>query len=130
MVDDDDSIRRVAQLTLGAIGKFEVILARSGREALEIVVKESPDLILLDVMMPGMDGPTVFAQLKDNPNTARIPVVFMTAKIQKHEVESYTLLGATAVISKPFEPMELPKQLRQIYSDAMVRMPSPTAVAC
>lgn len=118
MVDDDDAIRRVAQLTLSRIGKFEVALAKSGAEALDLVSKDRPDLILLDVMMPGMDGPAVFHRLKQNEQTEAIPIVFMTAKIQRHEVEAYSQMGATGVISKPFEPGELPDQLRQLYRSA------------
>ncbi len=117
-VDDDEGIRRVAQITLTRIGKLEVLLAKNGAEALEMLKSEHPDLILLDVMMPGMDGPAVLAKLKQNPETAGIPVIFLTAKIQKHEVEAYSKLGACGVISKPFEPIELAEQVRQLYRRA------------
>ena len=115
MVDDDDGIRRIAQLTLTKLGKFEIVLARSGKEALALVQEHNPDLILLDVMMPEMDGPAVLKELRSNEKTATIPVVFMTAKIQRHEVQAYSQMGASGVISKPFEPSELPGQLRELY---------------
>jgi CheY-like chemotaxis protein len=115
-VDDDEGIRRVAQITLTRIGKLDVLLAKSGKEALELLQSERPDLILLDVMMPGMDGPAVLEKLRQNPDTASIPVIFLTAKIQKHEVEEYSQLGACGVISKPFEPTELAEQVRQLYN--------------
>lgn len=120
LVDDDENIRRVAELTLTKLAKFDAYIAKSGMEALEAIPNFQPDLIILDVMMPKMDGPTVFAELKKNPATASIAVVFMTAKIQKHEVEAYTALGANAVISKPFEPSELGLQLRKIYAQSQL----------
>jgi two-component system, OmpR family, response regulator len=119
IIDDDDSIRRIAELTLTRIGKFEVKLCKTHTEAFELLNTYVPDLILLDVMMPGMDGPTVLINLRQNVKTASIPVVFMTAKIQRHEVEAYSKLGATGLIRKPFEPAELPGELRRLYSGAM-----------
>ncbi|HEY9774194.1 MAG TPA: response regulator [Planktothrix sp.] len=119
ILDDDDSIRRIAELTLTRIGKFEVKLCKHHTEFFELLTGYLPDLILLDVMMPGMDGPTVLSNLRKDPRTASIPVVFMTAKIQRHEVEAYSQLGASGLIRKPFEPAELPVELRRLYAGAM-----------
>ena len=119
IVDDDAGIRRIAELSLTKVGKLEVSLAKSGAEALQLLANEKPDLILLDVMMPGMDGPAVLAELRRNPDTANIPVVFLTAKIQQRDVDSYAKLGALGVIGKPFEPTELAQELRKLYAQAM-----------
>jgi len=116
MVDDDASIRRIAQIGLTGVGKFEVVLASSGAQALELFVSEKPDLILLDVMMPGMDGPATLLKLRELDLLSRVPVIFMTAKVQKQEVEGYRLLGACGVISKPFDPMTLSAEVQEIAS--------------
>jgi CheY-like chemotaxis protein len=116
MVDDEPHVRRVAELSLSRVGKWTVILAASGPEAIAAAEREKPDLILLDVMMPGMDGPTTLNALQELPATASIPVVFMTAKVQEREIERYLGLGAAGVICKPFDPMELPDHIRRIVS--------------
>ncbi|HZI11668.1 MAG TPA: response regulator, partial [Myxococcus sp.] len=90
------------------------VLASSGAEALEKAAAEKPDLILLDVMMPVMDGPTTFAKLRAQEATAHTPIIFMTAKIQKQEVARYLELGALGVIGKPFDPMTLPQEIRKL----------------
>jgi CheY-like chemotaxis protein len=92
----------------------EVVEATNGLEAVEVARRELPTLILLDVMMPELDGPGTFARLRENPATAGIPVIFMTAKAQPHEVASYRALGAAGVIAKPFDPMTLPAEVRTI----------------
>jgi len=114
VVDDEPHIRRIGELALRSVGGLEVHLAASGAEAVELAAAERPDVILLDVMMPGMDGPTTLGTLRERPETARIPVIFMTAKVQKHEVERYLRLGAAGVIAKPFDPMRLPDDVRRI----------------
>jgi CheY-like chemotaxis protein len=114
MVDDEPHIRRVGELALRSVGRWEVRLAQSGEEALELALAERPDVILLDVMMPGMDGPMTLERLREQPETADIPVIFMTAKVQRHEVDRYLRLGARGVISKPFDPMTLPDEIRRI----------------
>jgi two-component system OmpR family response regulator len=114
-VDDDPGIRRVAELSLSKIGKYDVLLAKSGREALDLLQTERPDVILLDVMMPGMEGPAVLQELLDNPDLASIPVIFLTAKVQKHEIEHFLKLGAIGVISKPFEPSQLSNDVKALY---------------
>jgi CheY-like chemotaxis protein len=106
-VDDEPDIREVVDMSLGLNPEFEVRACSSGEEALAAAVEWAPILILLDVMMPGMDGPTTLAQLRKNPETSGVPVVFMTARAQTREVEHFISLGAQGVISKPFDPMTL-----------------------
>ena len=108
IVDDEDDIREVAGMSLGAVGGFEVITASSGAEGVERARAESPDAILLDVMMPGMDGPTTFAALREDPDTREIPVILLTAKVQASDRQRFAELGVAAVMTKPFDPMELP----------------------
>jgi CheY-like chemotaxis protein len=114
LVDDEPDIRRIGQFSLTVIGKLQVVTASNGTEALEVAAREKPDAVLLDVMMPGMDGPTTLQKLRDSDLTRHIPVVFMTAKVQRAEVEKYLLLGALGVIRKPFDPMGLSQTLRDI----------------
>lgn len=114
-VEDEPDIRAVAELSLETVGGFQVRLCASGQEALEVVDDFAPDLILLDVMMPGMDGPAVLEALRSRPGFARTPVAFMTAKIQPSEVAHYKRLGAIDVISKPFDPMTLPDRIREVW---------------
>ncbi len=116
MVDDDGDIRRIGQVSLQKVGKWNVALASSGHEGVKLAVREQPDVILLDVMMPELDGPSTLAKLKSQPETAGIPVIFMTAKVLRSEVEEYLSLGAHGVIVKPFDPMTLPTQIREILS--------------
>jgi len=116
LVDDDQNIRLVAQMTLEGLTEWQVVVADSGKAAVETAAKEKPDLIMLDVMMPEMDGPTTFMKLQENLDLRGIPVIFMTAKIQTHELENYLKLGAAGVISKPFDPMTLPDEIGKILS--------------
>jgi len=115
LVDDEPDIRTVAQLALTALGGFSVECCASGAEALDKAREAQPDLILLDVMMPGMDGPATLARLRAEPATLGIPVVFVTARVQPQEVLAYKALGAIAVVAKPFDPMTLPQLLRDIW---------------
>jgi CheY-like chemotaxis protein len=114
LVDDEDDIRTIGKVSLSRVGGWETVLASSGAEALTKAAAERPDLILLDVMMPGMDGPTTFGQLRAQEATAKTPVIFMTAKIQKQEVARYLELGAVGVIGKPFDPMTLPAEIKRL----------------
>ena len=109
-VEDDADIRAVTEFALDDEG-FELIICASGQEALENAAKQIPDLILLDVMMPGMDGPTTLEKLRELSDFKNIPVIFMTAKVQSAELEQYRALGAIGVINKPFNPMTLPEQI-------------------
>jgi len=115
-VDDDGDIQEVARLTLEAIGGFIVETCSSGQEALDKAAGFAPDLILLDVMMPRMDGPTTYSKLRAQLAMAKIPVIFMTAKVQSHETGQYLDLGAVGVITKPFDPMALSDQIRSIWA--------------
>lgn len=116
MVEDDPDIQVVASLALEAVGGFEVVVCSGGLEALDRVDAFAPDLVVLDVMMPGMDGPTVLKHLRERPATAHLPVVFMTAKAQAHEIALYKEMGALDVVTKPFDPMMLPHTLLQIWN--------------
>ena len=118
LVDDEDDIRTIGQLSLSRVGGWQTVLAASGAEALTRAAAEQPDLILLDVMMPGMDGPTTLGRLRAQEATAKTPVIFMTAKIQKHEVARYLELGAVGVIGKPFDPMTLPAEIKKLLPPA------------
>jgi two-component system OmpR family response regulator len=118
LVDDDTDIRTVATLALQAVGGFEVRPCSSGQEALGAVVAFGPQLVMLDVMMPGMDGPAVLEQLRLLPEVARVPVVFLTAKAQPDEIERLKGLGAVDVIAKPFDPMALATQVRAAWERA------------
>ncbi len=116
MVEDDIDIQVVASLALEAVGGFEVVVCSGGLEALERIEPFAPDLVVLDVMMPGMDGPTVLQHLRERPATAHLPVVFMTAKAQSHEIAGYKALGALDVVTKPFDPMMLSQTLLDIWN--------------
>jgi two-component system OmpR family response regulator len=116
LVDDDPDIRQIAGLSLRRIGKFEVELAASGPEALEAAARQAPDLVLLDVSMPGMDGPATLAGLRRETPTAKVPVIFFTATSSDEEVARLCALGAVAVIPKPFDVAALPRQVRDILS--------------
>ena len=116
-VEDEPDIRMVAQMALQAVGGFTVIACASGQEALDAAPGAAADLLLLDVMMPGMDGPSTLKALRALPATAGTPVIFMTAKVQAAEVAVYKGLGALEVIPKPFDPMELSAQIQRIWSE-------------
>jgi two-component system OmpR family response regulator len=127
-VEDEPDIRAVAQMALEAVGGFTVIVCASGSEALAAAPAADADLILLDVMMPDMDGPGTLKALRQLPATASTPVIFMTAKVQASEVAHYRALGALDVIPKPFDPMELPTQIREIF-DRPRQEPAATTTA-
>jgi len=114
-VEDEPDIREIAKLALETVGGFTTMPCASGQEALEVVASFGPDLILLDVMMPDMDGPTTLKLLRKIPEIANKPVIFMTAKVQPQEVEAYREMGALDVIPKPFDPMTLSEQIRTIW---------------
>ena len=117
-VEDDADIRTIALLALETVGSLQVRACSSGAEAIEAAQAFRPDLLLLDVMMPGMDGPTTLARLRELPLTANAPVVFMTANVQASEVEHYRSLGAVGVITKPFDPMTLAAQVEDLWRRA------------
>lgn len=112
LVDDDGDLRRIGELSLRNVGKWTVFLASSGNEAIKMASQGQPDLILLDVMMPEMDGPMTLRKLRTSPATANIPVIFLTAKMHELELQEYMQMGAAGVIVKPFDPMTLPDQIK------------------
>ena len=114
LVDDEDDIREVAQVSLECIAGWDVVTARSGREAINRAREEKPDAILLDVMMPDMDGPTTFLHLQSDPETVDIPVILLTAKVQATDRRRFSELGVSGVVSKPFDPIELPAEVERI----------------
>jgi CheY-like chemotaxis protein len=114
IVDDEDDIREVAQMSLEMVAGWEVIPARSGDEGVRLAAEHRPDAILLDVMMPGMDGPATAALLRDRPETAAIPVVLLTAKVQPADRRRLEALGVAGVLAKPFDPMELANQVSAV----------------
>ena len=117
-VEDDPDIRAIAEIALQDIGGFETALCESGAVAVDTAQSFDPELILLDVMMPGMDGPTTLKALRKLNGMAEVPVIFMTARLQHSEIREYRELGALGVIPKPFDPMTLSDQISQILQDA------------
>ena len=115
IIDDEDDIRQVAALSLETIAGWDVVLANSGTLGVEVATKEQPDAILLDVMMPEMDGPTTFLKLQATPQTASIPVLLLTAKVQGSDQRRFAGLGVAGILFKPFDPLLLSKQV----SDAL-----------
>jgi two-component system, OmpR family, response regulator len=116
-VDDERDILDVAQLCLETVSGFEVKTCTSGQEALTKVEAFAPDLILLDVMMPGMNGPETLADLRKKVALNGVPIVFMTARIQSSEIKAYLKLGAAGVIPKPFDPMALSSDVERIWEE-------------
>ena len=114
IVDDEPDIRRIAKLGLSRVGGMEVVEAANGAEALVRAKEDKPDAVLLDVMMPGLDGPSTLARLREDPATSGIPVVFLTAKAIAAELERLKSLGAAGVLTKPFDPMTLARELRAL----------------
>jgi two-component system OmpR family response regulator len=112
LIEDDADIRRVASLSLRRLGGMEVVEAAGGVDGLWQVAEARPDAILLDVMMPGMDGPATLAALQAHPRTAAIPVIFLTAKAMPSEIARLRSLGAVGVLTKPFDPLTLAAQVR------------------
>lgn len=115
-VEDDPDIQAIAIMVLDSISGFTLEPCSSGNEAVSKAVAFGPDLVLLDVMMPGMDGPETMLALRKLPELANTPVVFMTAKVQPQEVQGYLELGAVGVIAKPFDPMTLTDQLKELWA--------------
>ncbi len=107
IIDDEEDIREVAALSLETVAGWDVMVASSGAQGLARAIEYQPDAILLDVMMPGMDGPSTFRELRKNPATARIPVLLLTAKVQASDQRRFADLGVDAVLFKPFDPLTL-----------------------
>jgi two-component system, OmpR family, response regulator len=115
-VEDEPDIQAVARLALEMVGGFTVKVCSSGEDALREAEAFAPDMILLDVMMPGMDGPSTLKAIQGIAALEKVPVAFMTAKVQPAEVEHFISLGARDVIAKPFDPMNLSNQVREIWN--------------
>jgi CheY-like chemotaxis protein len=114
IIDDEDDIREIAAMSLETVAGWEVMVANSGAQGLTRAAMYKPDAILLDVMMPGMDGPTTFRELQKNPATAKIPVLFLTAKVQATDRARFAGLGIQAVLVKPFDPLTLSVQIANV----------------
>ena len=111
-VEDEADIREVAEFALEDEG-VDIVFCASGEEAIEKSVDFQPEVILLDVMMPGMDGPTTLQNLRTIPGLQTTPVIFLTAKVQPNEIQNFIALGAIDVIPKPFDPMTLAEKIRE-----------------
>lgn len=116
IVDDETGIRKITQISLKAIAGWDVLEAASGQEGLAIAQAEQPDAILLDVMMPGMDGIKTCQHLKANPDTQTIPVIFLTAKAQISEQKEFAELPIAGIITKPFRATDLAQQMRSLLN--------------
>lgn len=115
LVEDEEDIRAVAEIALESVGGFELKVCASGAEALESIAGFAPQLIVLDVMMPGMEGPETLREIRKLPEYTLTPAVFMTAKVQADEIRSYLAGGAAGVIPKPFDPMTLSDRILEIW---------------
>ena len=115
-VEDDEDIQRIVRMSLERVGKMTVEVVGDPTAAVEAMLKFKPDLVMLDWMMPVLDGPALFRQMKQKPETSALPVVFITAKAAQRDLDELSALGAVGTISKPFSPKDLPDQLRAIWA--------------
>jgi CheY-like chemotaxis protein len=114
IVDDEERIREVVRICLVKLAQWETLMAASGIEAIQVATTAQPDAILLDVSMPGMNGIETLQQLRANPQTQGIPVIFLTAKVQPSEQLQYQELGVVGLIVKPFDPVQISQQISQL----------------
>jgi CheY-like chemotaxis protein len=114
IIDDEEDIREVAALSLETVAGWTVVTANSGAQGLARAIEHQPDAVLLDVMMPGMDGPSTFRELRKNPLTASIPVLLLTAKVQASDQRRFADLGVRAILFKPFDPLTLAQQISNV----------------
>lgn len=117
LVDDEPDIRMIAELALAGVGPFSVRCFDGGQQACQAFEVQPPQLLLLDVMMPEMDGPHTLKAIRALDAGQSLPIIFMTAKSQPHEIQELLALGAIGVISKPFEPMTLAEQVQQLWDN-------------
>ena len=115
-VEDDEDIQRIVRMSLERVGKMTVEIVTDPLQAIGVMTAFKPDLVMLDWMMPGMDGPTLFRKMKEDPQVCGLPVVFITAKAQSRDMAELMALGAAGTISKPFSPKDLPNELRAIWA--------------
>ncbi len=129
IIDDEDDIREVAALSLEATAGWHIFTASSGAKGIEIAIAEQPDAILMDVMMPGVDGPTTFRNMQQNPAIANIPVLLLTAKVQGVDQRRFAGLGVAAILFKPFDPLTLAEQISEVlgWNELPPNQPSPPA---
>ena len=125
-VEDQADIQVIARIALERVGKFTVRICSSGAEALAAVDEFSPDLVLLDVMMPGMDGPETLRQLRLRDDIRNTPAIFLTAKVRADEVAALRAAGAIDVIAKPFDPMTLAQTIRTVWARAQLQTQNQT----
>jgi CheY-like chemotaxis protein len=114
IIDDEDDIREVAALSLEATAGWEILTANSGAKGIEVAVAQQPDAILMDVMMPEVDGPTTFRNMQQNPAISNIPVLLLTAKVQGVDQRRFAGLGVAAILFKPFDPLTLADQISEV----------------
>ena len=114
VVDDDDDVRRLAVMALSRVGGHEVTGVASGADCLAALMDSLPDAVVLDVMMPGMDGPATLQAIREHPATRHVPVVFLTAGVVDADRDRLTALPVTGILSKPFDPLQLSRQLGEI----------------
>jgi two-component system, OmpR family, response regulator len=115
-VEDDEDIQRIVRMSLERVGKMTVKVVSDPTQAIQTITEFRPDMVMLDWMMPVMDGPTLYRQMKMRPELNALPVVFITAKASEHDLNELRSLGCAGTISKPFSPKDLPDQLRAIWS--------------
>jgi len=115
-VEDDEDIQRIVRMSLEKVGKMTVEVVGDPITAIERIAAFKPDLVMLDWMMPGMDGPELFRKMKEYSHTKELPVVFITAKASQRELDELRTMGALGTISKPFSPRDLPDQLRALWA--------------
>ena len=115
-VEDDEDIQRIVRMSLERVGKMTVAVVSDPTQAIQAFAEFQPDLVMLDWMMPVLDGPALFRQMKLRPETSDLPVVFITARASPRDLEELQSLGAAGTISKPFSPKDLPDQLRAIWA--------------
>ncbi len=118
LVDDDPDIRKVGRLSLAGVGRWDVCVASSGKEALQIAPLERPDVILLDLAMPEVDGITTLGKLRELPGAKTIPVIMTTTRIANTDVDSCIRSGAVGVLEKPFNPMTLPGEIQYLLENS------------
>lgn len=114
IIDDEDDIREVAALSLEAVAGWHILTASSGAEGIAVAIAEQPDAILMDVMMPGVDGPTTFRNMQNTPAIAKIPVLLLTAKVQGVDQRRFADLNVAAILFKPFDPLTLAQQISDV----------------
>jgi len=131
IIDDEDDIREVAALSLEATAGWQVFTAGSGAQGIEVAIAQQPDAILMDVMMPGVDGPSTFREMQQIPAIVHIPVVLLTAKVQGVDKRRFAGLGVAAVLFKPFDPLTLAEQIAEALhwtdSESPQQTPSETS---